>query len=342
MQAPTIGLDLAKNVFQVHGVDAEGRVVIRRKLRRQDVLAFFQGLPPCLIGIEACATAHYWARELIKLGHAAKLMPPAYVKAYVKRQKNDAADAEAICEAVTRPNMRFVPVKSAEGQSIILLHRTRHLLVRQRTALISAMRSHLAEFGIIAAKGRAHFADLFEIVFDAAEERLPPLARQTLGLIIRQIQELKAQIKAIETELLAWHARNAVSQRLETIPGVGFVTATAIAASVADPGAFRSARQFAAWLGLAPRQNSSGGKDRLSGITKMGDKYIRNLLVLGATGTVRYARAKGTALATWITKLVERKPARLATVALANKIARIAWAVMTRGEDYRPSAVAAA
>jgi transposase len=340
MNIATIGLDIAKNVFQVHGVDDEGRGVLRRKLRRGKLLEVFSGLEPCLVGLEACATAHHWARELIALGHEVRLMPPAYVRAYVKRNKNDAADAEAICEAVRRPTMRFVPVKSAEAQSVLMLHRARYLLVRQRTAQVSALRAHLAEYGIVAPKGRAHVRDLVTVL-DSEAGLLPELARQTLLLIARMIGVLSEQIRKIEITLLAWHRKSAVSQRLETIPGVGFITATALAATVTDARAFRSGRQFAAWLGLAPRQNSSGGKDRLGGISKMGDRYLRHLLVVGATAVVRYTRRKATAISIWANRLLERKPARLVTVAVANKMARIAWAVMAREETYRRTAVAA-
>ena len=339
MQVSTVGLDIAKNVFQVHGVDDRGHPVLRRKVRRDRLLRLFADLRPCLIGVEACATAHHWARELGALGHEVRLMPPAYVKAYVKRNKNDAADAEAICEAVTRPSMRFVPVKSAEAQSVLMLHRTRHLLVRQRTAQVSALRAHLAEYGIIAAKGISRLRDLLPVL-EGGADILPELARQTLLLVAQLIEALTIQIRKIETELLSWHRANAASQRLETIPGVGFITATALTATVLDAKAFRSGRQFAAWLGLVPRQNSSGGKERLGGISKMGDRYLRHLLVVGATAVVRYARRKATTISIWANRLLDRKPARLVTVAVANKMARIAWAVMARNENYRATATA--
>ena len=327
MQVSTIGLDIAKNVFQVHGVDGQGRTVLRRQVRRNQLLQLFGSLHPCLIGIEACATAHHWARELGALGHEVRLMPPAYVKAYVKRNKNDAADAEAICEAVTRPNMRFVPIKSAEAQSV------------QRMMLINALRGHLAEYGIVAAKGRSRLRDLLPVL--GTEGILPELARQTLLLVAQLIEALTIQIRNIDTELLRWHRTNPASQRLETIPGVGFITATALAATVRDARVFRSGRQFAAWLGLVPRQNSTGGKERLGGISKMGDRYLRYLLVVGATAVVRYTRRKATAISIWANRLLERKAARLVTVAVANKMARIAWAVMARDESYRATSVAA-
>lgn len=334
MQITTVGVDIAKNVFQVHGIDSEGRVVLRRKVRRDRLLALLGGLKPCLIGMEACATAHHWARELEALGHQVKLMPPAYVKAYVKRNKNDAADAEAICEAVTRPTMRFVAVKSANAQSILMLHRARHLLVRQRTAQVSALRAHLAEYGIVAPKGRAHVGELVAVL-DTGEGLLPELARQTLLLIAGMIEGLSTQIRKIEIELMAWHRTNPACRRLETVPGIGFLTATALVATVGDAKVFRSGRQFAAWLGLVPKQHSSGGKERMGGISKMGDRYLRHLLVIGATAIVRYTRRKSTPVSIWANRLLERKPARLVTVAVANKMARIAWAVMAREENYR-------
>jgi len=345
MQVTTIGLDLAKNVFQVHGVDVNGLVVIRKALRRAQLLLFFKELPPCLVGMEACSSAHYWARELSALGHAVKLIPPSYVKPYVKRGKNDAADAAAICEAVTRPTMRFVAMKSPEQQAVLMLHRTRALLMRQRTMTVNALRGHLAEFGLIAAQGAKSLSALIERVFGAGgadKHAVPPLARRALAPLVGQLRELQAQIKSIDAELLVWHRANAASKRLETIPGVGFITATAIAATVTDPSHFTSGRQFAAWLGLVPRQNSSGGKERLGSISKMGDRYLRALLVVGATSVIRYARGKNAAGAQWINTLLARRPARLVSVALANKTARIIWAVLVRGESYRAAALATA
>jgi transposase len=339
MQITTIGLDLAKHVFQVHGVDADGQVGVRKRLRRAEVLPFFAGLGPCLVGIEACATAHHWARELIRLGHRVKLMPPAYVKPYVKRGKTDATDAAAICEAVTRPSMRFVPVKSADQQSVLMLHRVRALLIRQRTMVINALRAHLAEFGVVVAQGMRPLSALIERVFgddrDAGE--IPSLARTALEPLVAQLMDLQPRIKALEAELLAWHKASEESRRLETIPGVGFITATAMAATVTDPSQFRSGREFAAWLGLTPRQNSSGGRERSGRISKKGDGYLRTLLVVGATAVLRYTRQKPT----WMTALLARKPARLVTVALANKTARIAWALLAKAETYKVPAAAA-
>jgi transposase len=343
MQITTVGLDLAKHIFQVHAVDKMGKGAIRKRLRRSEVLAFFASLPPCLIGMEACATSHHWARELIKLGHTVKLMPPAYVKPYVKRGKTDAADAEAICEAVTRPSMRFVPVKSADQQSVLMLHRMRALLIRQRTMLVNALRGHLAEFGIIVAQGVSRIRELIAILTDESPTAaVPPLARRALAPLVEQLLDLQPRIKALEAELLAWHRQSQESRRLESIPGVGFITATAIAATVTDPAHFRSGREFAAWLGLTPRPNASGGKERLGRISRMGDGYLRTLLVVGATAVIRYARTKTAAGTAWIQGLLAKKPVRLVSVALANKTARIAWALLSKGGVYRAPVSAAA
>jgi transposase len=303
MQISTIGLDLAKHWFQVHGVDATGDVVVRRRLRRSGVIAYFGSLEPCLVGMDACATAHYWARELTALGHTVKLMPPAYVKAYVKRNKNDAADAEAICEAVTRPTMRFVPVKSADQQSVLMLHRARSLLVRQRTMLINSLRAHMAEFGIIAPQGRRHVAALIQQIAHE-QERLPELARVILQIIVDQLHDTMARVIEIERRVAQWHRQSRVSQLLATVPGVGIMGASAIAATVADPALFRSGREFAAWLGMTPRQNSSGGKERLGRTSKRGDKYIRTLLIAGAVAILRHARHRTTKDAAWVRSLL--------------------------------------
>jgi transposase len=290
----TIGLDIAKSVFQVHGIDAQGKVVIRRQLRRRYVLAFFQKLPPCLVGIEACASSHHWSRELQALGHTVRLMPPAYVKPYVKRQKNDAADAEAICEAVSRPSMRFVETKTPEQQSCLMLHRTRHLFIRQQTAVINSIRAHLAEFGIVARVGRQGVEDLLDVVADPKERRVPEVARACVAALAIQLRMLKAQILEFDRRIMAWHRSNETSRRLDEIPGVGPVLATALVASVADPKAFRSARDFSAWIGLVPRQHSSGGKAKLGGISKQGDRYLRGLFTAGALAVIRYAKVHGT------------------------------------------------
>jgi transposase len=338
MQITTIGLDLAKHWFQVHGVDADGQVVVRRRLWRSGVIAYFRSLEPCLVGMEACATAHHWARELTALGHTVRLMPPAYVKAYVKRNKNDAADAEAICEAVARPSMRFVPVKDAEQQSLLMLHRARSLLVRQRTMLVNALRAHMAEFGIIAPQGLRHVEILTQTIAHQ-HERLPELARSILQTIVDQLNGTMARIREIEGRLAKWHRQSQVSCLLATVPGVGIMGASAIAATVADPTLFRSGREFAAWLGMTPRQNSSGGKERLGRTSKRGDKYIRSLLTAGAVAVLRHARNRPTRDGEWVRALLARKPTKLAAVALANKTARIVWAVMMRGDGYQPKEV---
>jgi transposase len=337
-----IGLDIAKSVYQVHGIDAEDRVIIRRQLKRRYVLAFFQKLPPCLVGIEACASSHHWSRELQSLGHTVRLMPPAYVKPYVKRQKNDAADAEAICEAVTMANMRFVATKTPEQQSCLMLHRTRHLFIRQQTAVINVIRAHLAEFGIVAPVGRKGVEELLDVVADSNDDRLPEVARACLAALGAQLRRLKEQILEFDRIIMAWHRSNEASRRLDAIPGVGPMLATALVASVADPKVFRSGRNFSAWIGLVPKQHSSGGKDRLGSISKQGDRYLRSLFMAGALAVIRYAKINGTKHRPWLTALLARRPVKVAAIALANKIARMAWAMMARGECYKePAALAA-
>lgn len=332
----TVGLDLAKNVFQVHAIGADGAVLIRRKLRRTEVIRFFAELPRCLVGMEACASAHHWARELMAIGHEVRLMPPAYVKPYVKRGKTDTADAEAICEAVTRPTMRFVAVKSVEQQAVLMLHKSRDLMVRQRTMLINALRGHLAEYGIVTGLGAAGVVASLKALHEE-QDRFPAHARSALHGIAAQLRALASEIERLEAQILDWHRNDETSRRLATIPGIGPITASAIAAAVPDASLFRSGRQFAAWLGLTPRANSSGGKERLGGITKQGDGYLRRLLVVGSTAVMRMTR-KSPARQPWMAGLLERKPTKIATVALANKTARIAWAVMTRKEVYAPAA----
>lgn len=336
-EVAVVGLDLAKNVFQVHGVDASGVVVFRKQLRRNQVLPFFEALSSCLVGIEACASAHHWGRSLMGMGHTVRLMPPAYVKAYVKRGKTDAADAEAIAEAVTRPTMRFVGVKSEAQQAVLMLHKTRDLLVRQRTMLINALRGHLGEFGVVTAQGAAGVRAALQAL-SLERDRLPELAQAALRGLAGQLEAIGAEIERLEHRILAWHRQDATSRRLATIPGIGPITASAMAASAPDPALFRSGRQFAAWLGLTPRAHSSGGKERqAAGISKMGDGYLRRLLVIGATAVLRMARQRGSGSA-WIRGLLERKKPKAAAVALANKTARIAWVLMARGEVYTPAA----
>jgi transposase len=342
MQVTTIGLDLAKNVFQVHAINSAGEVEVRKALRRSQMRRFFEQLDPCLVGIEACGTSHYWAREITKLGHEVRLMPPAYVKPYVKRGKTDAGDAEAICEAVRRPTMRYVAIKSADQQAALALHRTRDLFVKQRTQLVNMIRSLLAEFGIEIRRGIEQALMLAKRIAGQEVPDIPPLAAKVIAGLAGQVLDLQARLCEIERELLAWHRSNDVAQRLATIPGVGTVCATALAASVTDPHQFRSGRQFAAWLGLTPLQHSSGGRERLGRISKMGDKYLRRLLVVGMTSLIRRAKYKPEAVDPWLADLLSRKPARLVTVALANKAARVVWAIMVRGGVYRMPAGARA
>jgi transposase len=332
-EVSTIGLDIAKSVFQVHGVDVDGAVVMRKRVGRAKLLEFFAALPPCLVGIEACPTAHHWSRKLQALGHTVRLMPPSYVKAYLKRSKNDANDAAAICEAVTRPSMRFVPTKSEQQQSGLMLHRGRQLLVRQRTMLSNAIRGHVAELGVISAKGRNGMAELFKFIANA-DDCIPAAARFSLEVLARQYANVVAEIGAFEKRIHAWHRSCEESRRLEEIPGVGPIVATALVAEVGDWKAFSSGRSLAAWIGLVPKQHSTGGKERLGGISKQGNRYLRWLLVAGAMAVIRYARQHGTKRL-WLARIMERRPIKVAAVALANKIARMAWAMMVRGERFK-------
>ena len=335
----TIGLDIAKSVFQVHGVDAAGEVVVRKRLSRARVIPFFAKLPRCLVGIEACSTSHHWARELIALGHDVRLMPAQYVKPYVKRGKNDAADAEAICEAVTRPTMRFVAVKTPEQQSVMMLHRVRLMLNRQRTQLSNATRAHMSEFGIVAPVGRIGLDRLLAIVADKDDERIPPDARICLEMLGAQLTVVKEQILENDRRIRASARDTEVGRRLMEIPGVGPLLASAFVASVADPQVFKTGRDLAAWIGLVPRQNSSGGKERLGGISRAGNQYLRQMLVVGAMAVIRHAERHGTKRA-WLIELMKRRAKKVAAVALANKTARMVWALMTSGEHYREPQVA--
>jgi transposase len=334
-EVSTIGLDLAKIVFQVHGVDGSGKTVIRRQLRRGQVLPFFKKLAPCLVGLEACATSHYWAREITALGHEVRMMPARYVRPYVKRNKNDMADAEAICEAVTRPTMRFVPIKTPTQQSILMLHRTRELFVRQRIMLVNALRAHLAEFGIVAGVGRNGLEKLLVVIADDRDERVPPEARACLLALRDQLDLAKRQILEADRRILAWHRESEMSRRLDDIPGVGPLIATALVASIPDPQAFRSGRDMSAWIGLVPKQNSTGGKERLGHISKAGNRYLRKLLVVGALSVIKRAKQTGSSRRPWLVALMARRSTKVAAIALANKIARIAWAMMVRGTRYQ-------
>ena len=334
MQVVRIGLDLAKYVFEVHGVDGHGNVVIRKTLRRGSVATFFANLPPCLVGMEASNGAHYWARVLTELGHKVRLISPQFVAPYVKSNKNDRNDAEAICEAVGRPTMRFVGIKSAESQAALMLAGMRDRLIRNRVQLGNAIRGYAAEFGVIAAKGRANIAPL--LLRLQADDTIPALARELFAAHAEEYAQLTAQLAAIEDKLLAWHRANNLSRRLTRIPGVGPVVASLLVMKTPDPQAFRSGRQFAAWLGLTPKDHSTAGKTRLGVITRAGDESLRSLLVVGATAVIWQARRNPRchSASPWIVELLKRKPPKLAAVALANKIARIAWKLMATGETY--------
>jgi transposase len=333
-QISTIGLDLGKHVFQVHGVDEGGHVLLRKRLRRGEIEKLFAGLSPCTVGLEASGSAHYWARTIGALGHRVKLMPPAYVKPYVKRNKNDAADAEAICEAVVRPTMRFVPVKSAEQQASAMIYKVRALLVRQRAQMVNALRSHLAELGIVAAQGVGKLADLIAVVRDGNDARVPAAARLALAELAEQIAALDVRVARLDQEIVAQVRMSEVGRRLMSIPGVGAITAGAVLAMVPDPAGFRSSRHFATWLGFAPRQNSSGGKQRLGSISKRGNTYVRTLLTLGAANVLRFRR-RNAPVSAWLAGLRQRRPFKVVAVALAHKIARIVWALMVKGGTYR-------
>jgi transposase len=333
LSVTTVGLDLAKLVFQVHCVDASGRVVASKAIKRKALLAFFRSLPPCLVGLEACGSAHHWARELIRLGHDVRLMPPAYVKPYVRRQKNDAADAAAICEAVTRPSMRFVAVRTLRNQAALMHHKARELLVTQRTQLLNALRGHLAEIGIIAAQGPNNARALAAQILDG-DESIPICVREALMPLVHQLHALDHAIAGSDRTIKVMASADETARRLMSIPGLGAVTASALAASVQDISSFAGPREFAAFLGLTPRQNSSGGRERLGHISKMGNRYLRKLLVVGAHAVLYYRKRHTDALRSWASKLLERKPFKLVAVALANKLARIVFAVMRNKTIY--------
>lgn len=332
-----IGIDIAKHVFQLHATDASGRPVLQKRVRRQALLDVLRKIPTCTVVMEACATAHHWAREIAAIGHEVKLIAPQYVKPFVKTNKNDAADAEAICEAASRPTMRFVPVKSQKQQSLTMLHKVRDLLIRQRSSVAVALRAHLAEFGFISAKGIHNGMKAAQSVSEDEYARLPRLVKEIVEVLHCQLQDLDGRVKVLDSRILAWHKDSPMSRRLATIPGVGPIIATALIAMVGDPKQFKSGRQLAAWIGLVPRQNSSGGKDRLGPISKRGNPYLRRLLVIGNRSTLRWVRSRPAVGSPWLASLLERKPINVVAAAMANKTARIAWAIMVRKENFVPA-----
>lgn len=344
MKITTIGIDLAKNVFQIHGVDAKGHTTVTRKLKRDQLMPYFAKLSPCLIGMEACGSAHHWARRLTCLGHTVRLMAPQFVKPYVKTNKNDARDAEAICEAVTRPTMRFVPVKTPEQQAILTLHRARQGFVTARTAQVNQIRGLLAEFGLVMPQGINHLRRDLPRLLEDAEKDLPPLARALFQRLGDHVKELDRQVDELETQIVSWHRQNPASKKLESIPGVGPLTASALVASIGDAKSFQNGRQLAAWLGLVPRQHSSGGKSILLGISKRGDVYLRTLFIHGARSAIRFIGERQDNMAQWTHHLLDRRNKNVATVALANKNARIAWALLTQDKpfqfNYQPATAA--
>jgi transposase len=345
MEITTIGVDLAKNAFQVHGVDARGKTVLRKQLRREQMTTFFANLAPCLIGMEACGSAHHWARVLQGQGHTVRLMASQFVKPYVKTNKNDAADAEAICEAVARPNMRFVPIKSVEQQAVLAVHRVRQGLVRARTAQANQIRGLLAEFGLIIPTGLFHVRERVPVLLERAADELPLAFRHLIERLLSHLRELHQQVGELEAQIKAWHSQSALSRRLEKIPGIGPLTARALVASIADARSFANGRQLSAWLGLVPRQSSSGGKPLLLGISKRGDVYLRTLLIHGARAVIQAAQRKAEATDTWLGKLLQRRHSNVAAVALASKNARTAWALLAHDREfeknYRPQLAAA-
>jgi transposase len=342
MNVTTVGIDLAKNVFQVHGVDARGKAVLRRQLRREQLAAFFGNLPPCLVGMEACASAHHWGRTLERLGHSVRLMSPQFVKPYVKTNKNDAADAEAICEAVSRPNMRFVPIKSIEQQAILSVHRVRQGFVKARTAQANQIRGLLGEFGLVIPQGIHHLAERVPALLEDASNELPLAFRQLIDRLSCHLQDLDQQVRELERQILAWHRGSELSRKLEKIPGIGPLTATALVASIADARSFKNGRQVSAWLGLVPRQHSSGGKSTLLGISKRGDIYLRTLLIHGARSAILAAQrqSENKSKNVWLANLLNRRHANIAAVALANKNVRTVWALLAHGRDFQPDYVA--
>ena len=341
MNVTTVGIDLAKSVFQVHGVDARGKAVLRRQLRREQVAAFFVNLPPCLIGMEACASAHYWGRTLERFGHTVRLMAPQFVKPYVKTNKNDAADAEAICEAVSRPSMRFVPIKSIEQQAVLSVHRVRQGFVKARTAQANQIRGLLGEFGLVIPQGIRHIAQRVPALLENSSNELPLEFRQLIDRLTCHLKELDQQVRELERQIVAWHRSSELSRKLEKIPGIGPLAATALVASIADASSFNNGRQVSAWLGLVPRQSSSGGKSTLLGISKRGDVYLRTLLIHGARSAILAAKRQGECKNVWLANLLNRRHANIAAVALANKNVRTVWALLAHGRDFKADYVPA-
>ena len=340
MEITTIGLDLAKNVFQVHGVNERGKAVLRKQLKRDQVAPFFANLPPCLVGVEACASAHHWARKLQALGHTVRLMAPQFVKPYVKSNKNDAADAEAICEAVSRPSMRFVPVKNVEQQSVLSLHRVRQGFVKARTAQANQIRGLLGEYGLVVPQGIAYIAQRVPALIEDADNELPGSFRLLIQRLLEHLKVLQQQVEEIEAQIKAWHRACEASQRLEKVPGIGPLTATALVASVGDAKNFDNGRQFAAWLGVVPQQHSSGGKPTLLGMSKRGDAYLRTMLIHGARSVIYRATLRADA-DSWLVKLTTRRNKNVAAVAMANKTARTVWALLAHGREFKPGYAAA-
>jgi transposase len=340
MEITTVGIDLAKNVFQIHAVDQHGKVALKRQLKRGQMVEFFTNLPTCLIGMEACGSAHYWARKLQVMGHTVKLMAPQFVKPYVKTNKHDAADAEAICEAVRRPNMRFVPIKNVEQQGVLALHRVRQGWIKARTAQANQIRGLLSEFGLIVPQGIGHITSRVPAILDEAKDELPGAFHELVLRLLDHFKNLDRQVKELEYQIQSWHRANALSRKLEQIPGIGPITASALIASVGDAKNFANGRQLAAWLGLVPKQHSSGGKTNLQGISKRGDTYLRTLLIHGARAVIRQLERKVN-VQDWLGKLLGRRNKNIATVALANKNARIAWALLAHDRNFRSDYVAA-
>ncbi len=334
MKITTVGIDLAKNVFQIHAVDQRGKVVVKKQLRRNQVIPFFTNLEPCLVGMEACGSAHYWARKLELLGHTAKLMAPQFVKPYVKTNKNDAADAEAICEAVGRPSMRFVSIKNGEQQALLSVHRARQGFVKARTAQANQIRGLLAEYGILIPQGIRHISKRLPEILEDGENDLPGVFRQLLQRLSEHLKELGRQVDELEAQIQIWHRENVASQKLAQIPGIGPITASALVATIGNAKYFKNGRQLAAWMGLVPRQHSTGGKPTLLGISKRGDAYLRTLLIHGTRSVIRVAQNKPNHEGSWLGQLIERRSKNVAAVALANKNARIVWALLAHDRNY--------